>query len=67
MNEEHPIDKDAEKIFDLRERNNHLRDQITYLQEQISIVEGEIEKIRDRYELIIEGLEQALGDALYKD
>ena len=67
MNEEYPVDKDAEKIFELQQENTRLRGQITYLQEALSSFEDHLDKARDRYELQIESLEQQLGDALYRD
>ena len=69
MNEEYPMEMDdtIEKIFELQQENIRLRGQITYLQEELSSVEDELDKVRDRYELQIEGLEQALGNALYRD
>ena len=67
MNEEYPVDKDAEKIFELQQENTRLRGQITYLQEQLSSVEDDLDKVRDRYEDRIAELEEQLGDALYGD
>ena len=67
MNEEYPLDNDAEKIFELQQENIRLRGQVTYLQEELSSVEDEMDKARDRYERQIESLEQQLGDALYRD
>lgn len=67
MNEEYPVDKDAEKIFELQQENIRLRGQVTYLQEELSSVEDEMDKARDRYERQIESLEQQLGNALYRD
>lgn len=67
MNEEYPVDKDAEKIFELQQENIRLRGQITYLQEQLSSVEDEMDKVCVGYERQIESLEQQLGDALYRD
>jgi predicted nucleic acid-binding Zn-ribbon protein len=65
MNEEYPVDKDAEKIFELQRENASLRGQITYLQEQLYSAEDEIAKITERYENEIADLEGQLGDALF--
>ncbi len=65
MNEEYPLDKDAEKIFELQQENIRLRGQITYLQEELSSVEDDLAKVTDRYENRIAELEEQLGDALY--
>ena len=65
MNEEYPIDDDAEKIFELQQEIKYLRSQITYLQEALYSAEDELAKAKDRHKAIISSLEQQLGDALY--
>ena len=67
MNEEYPLDKDAEKIFELQQEIIRQRGQITYLQEELSSVEDDLAKVTDRYENRISELEEQLGDALYRD
>jgi predicted nucleic acid-binding Zn-ribbon protein len=65
MDDIEKIEKLDEKLFELRQENQHLRGQITYLQEELSSTEDDRDKQVARLQAKVDELEQQLGEALF--